>query len=74
MKDNPSHVVLTRMGDFFEAFDESAAVLSAVCNVPLTAYGKKPRKLAGVPYHAVHRYVKRLVAAGHRVTLDEPQP
>ena len=63
------------MGDFFETFDEDAKHASEVLGIALTsrpmgkAEGRIP--LAGIPYHALQRYLDQLVAAGHRVAIAE---
>ena len=68
-------LLLFRMGDFYEAFDEDAAVLAETLGIALTsrplgkAEGRVP--MAGVPHHALERYLDQLVGAGHRVALAE---
>src|SRR5690349_11679409 len=63
------------MGDFYETFDDDAEVVSGVLGIALTSRpmgsdgGRVP--LAGIPYHALHRYLDRLLLAGHRVALCE---
>jgi len=70
----PDTVVLFRLGDFYETFDDDARLVSSVCDIVLTSrpIGKGPRvPLAGVPYHAVESYLARLIAAGHKVAIVE---
>ncbi|MGB8646836.1 MAG: hypothetical protein WCF84_16470 [Anaerolineae bacterium] len=60
-------IVLFRLGDFYETFDDDAKIVSEVCNIVLTGrdMGLGQRvPLAGVPYHAVETYMARLIAAG----------
>lgn len=63
------------MGDFYETFDADAETVARVTGVTLTSRpmgrseGRVP--LAGVPYHALGRYLDQLVAAGHRVAIVE---
>lgn len=67
-------ILLFRMGDFYETFYEDAKTISRVLGLTLTAREKSsdsPIPLAGVPYHALDRYVARLVAAGYRVAISE---
>ena len=72
---HPDALLLFRMGDFYEAFDDDAAVLAETLGIALTsrplgkAEGRVP--MAGVPHHALERYLEQLVAAGHRVALAE---
>ncbi|MGQ9586554.1 MAG: DNA mismatch repair protein MutS, partial [Anaerolineae bacterium] len=70
----PDAVVLFRLGDFYETFDEDAKLVARVCDVVLTSrpVGKGQRvPLAGVPYHAVDTYLAKLIEAGHRVAIVE---
>ena len=63
------------MGDFYETFDEDAEIAASVLGIALTsrpmgkAEGRVP--LAGIPIHALDRYLDRLIAAGHRVAIAE---
>ena len=52
----PEAILLFRMGDFYETFDEDASVISAELNIVLTSreMGKDNRvPLAGIPYHSL---------------------
>ncbi len=79
-KQFPDTIVLFRLGDFYETFDNDAKIVANVCNIVLTARdmgGDARVPLAGVPYHAVETYLARLINAGHKVaiveqTSDEP--
>ncbi|MGB8646830.1 MAG: DNA mismatch repair protein MutS [Anaerolineae bacterium] len=73
-KQFPDVIVLFRLGDFYETFDDDAKIVSEVCNIVLTGrdMGLGQRvPLAGVPYHAVETYMARLIAAGHKVAIVE---
>ena len=70
----PDALLLIRMGDFYEAFDEDAHTLSKVLGIALTsresgAGGKAP--LAGIPYHSLDNHLGTLVAAGLKVAIAE---
>ncbi len=70
----PNAIVLFRLGDFYETFDDDARLVSAVCDIVLTSrpVGKGERvPLAGVPYHAVESYLARLISAGYKVAIVE---
>jgi len=70
----PDTIVLFRLGDFYETFDDDAKLVSEVCDIVLTSrpVGKGQRvPLAGVPYHAVESYLARLIAAGYKVAIVE---
>ena len=69
-------LLLFRLGDFYELFFEDAKAASALLNVALTKRNGVP--MCGVPYHAAHSYVAKLIKAGRRVAIcdqmSEPQP
>jgi len=67
-------ILLFRLGDFYEMFDEDAKVASRVLELVLTSReaGQGRRMpMCGIPYHAVDRYVARLLAAGHKAAICE---
>jgi DNA mismatch repair protein MutS len=73
-KQYPDIILLFRLGDFYETFDDDAKIVSAVCDVVLTSrpVGADERvPLAGVPYHAVDGYIARLINAGYKVAIAE---
>jgi DNA mismatch repair protein MutS len=70
----PETLVLFRLGDFYEAFDDDAKTVAQVCDIVLTSrpVGKDVRvPLAGVPYHSVEGYIAKLIQAGHKVAIVE---
>ncbi len=79
-KQFPDVIVMFRLGDFYESFDDDAKKVAEACNIVLTArdMGTGQRvPLAGVPYHAVETYLAKLISAGYKVaiveqTSDEP--
>lgn len=73
-KANPDTILLFRVGDFFETFDEDAKIASKTLGITLTkrsngAAGDVP--LAGFPHHAIDNYLPKLVRAGFRVAVCE---
>ena len=73
-REYPDCILLFRLGDFYETFDEDAKTVARVCDVVLTSrpVGNDQRvPLAGVPYHAVDFYIAKLVEAGLRVAIAE---
>lgn len=71
---HPDDILLMRMGDFYECFDDDARLVTRELDIVLTSRpnGKGPRiPMAGVPYHAAESYIGRLVAKGHKVALCE---
>ena len=69
----PGHLVLFRVGDFYETFGEDAGVLSRAVDVVLTARSADAQgvriPMAGVPHHAIDTYLGRLVRKGFKVAL-----
>ncbi len=67
-------ILLFRLGDFYETFDDDAKTVASVCDVVLTSrpVGNDQRvPLAGVPWHSVEGYIARLVQAGYKVAIAE---
>jgi DNA mismatch repair protein MutS len=69
----PGHLVLFRVGDFYETFGDDARVLSRAVDVVLTARSADAQgvrtPMAGVPHHAVDTYLGRLVRKGFKVAV-----
>ncbi|HEX2859110.1 MAG TPA: DNA mismatch repair protein MutS [Alphaproteobacteria bacterium] len=73
---NPGCIVMFRMGDFYEIFENDAVVASEILGITLTRRrtgkeGDEGIPMCGVPFHAAEAYVGKLVAAGHKVALVE---
>ncbi|HVF50494.1 MAG TPA: DNA mismatch repair protein MutS [Pyrinomonadaceae bacterium] len=67
-------ILLFRIGDFYEAFDEDARLLARELGIVLTSkpMGRNIRvPLAGVPVHSLERHLARLISRGHRVAICE---
>src|SRR5204862_1658892 len=70
----PDAIVFFRLGDFYETFDDDAAIVARVCDVVLTSRptSKDQRiPMAGVPYHSAEGYITRLVQEGYKVEVAE---
>lgn len=69
----PDCILMFRMGDFYEMFDEDAELASRELDITLTAraLGKSGDKvpMAGVPHHAVDGYIARLIEKGCHVAV-----
>jgi DNA mismatch repair protein MutS len=71
---NPEAVLLYRMGDFYEMFNDDAKTAAKVLGLTLTSRnhgGAENTPLAGFPYHALDRYAHRLVKAGYKIAVCE---
>ena len=71
---HPEAIVLFRLGDFYETFDEDAKLVSQVLEITLTSreMGKGQRfPMAGIPHHALNNYLARLINRGHKVAICE---
>ena len=71
---HPDAIVFFRLGDFYETFDDDAALVARELDLVLTSrpQGKNQRiPMAGVPYHAAENYIARLIAKGYKIALCE---
>lgn len=65
-------LLLFRLGDFYEAFDDDARILAKELDIVLTSkpMGKDLRvPLAGIPHHSLERHLATLISRGHRVAI-----
>ena len=73
----PGYVLFFRMGDFYEMFWEDARTAAKALGVALTSRSKggpdaaDAIPMAGVPFHAVESYLRKMIAAGHKVAICE---
>lgn len=69
----PDAILFFRMGDFYETFYEDAETCSRVLGLTLTSRSKgaNPIPLAGLPFHAVDGYLKKMIQAGYKVAVCE---
>ncbi len=70
----PDAVVFFRLGDFYEMFGDDAVLCARLLDLTLTSRNRgKPDEvpMAGVPHHAAHGYVAKLLELGHKVAICE---
>jgi len=70
----PAAIVFFRMGDFYEMFGDDAVLGAKLLELTLTARNRgKPDEIpmAGVPHHAAHGYITRLLELGQQVAICE---
>ena len=73
-KSYPGTLLLFRLGDFYELFNEDAIIGARELDITLTARhkdSKNPIPMCGVPHHAAANYISRLVKKGYRVAICE---
>jgi DNA mismatch repair protein MutS len=70
----PDALLLFRLGDFYETFEDDAHVASRILDIILTSreMGRGERlPMAGIPAHAAEAYIARLIGAGLHVAIAE---
>ena len=69
----PDCILMFRMGDFYEMFDDDAELAARELDITLTARahrkGGEKIPMAGVPYHAVDSYIAKLIEKGFHVAV-----
>ncbi len=73
-KQYPGTLLMFRLGDFYELFNEDAIVGARELQITLTARhkdSKNPIPMCGVPHHAAANYIAKLVRKGYRVAICE---
>ncbi len=71
---HPDALLLFRVGDFYETFEEDAVKTANALGIVLTRRANGAASyvnLAGFPYHALDNYLPKLVKAGYRVAICE---
>jgi DNA mismatch repair protein MutS len=65
----PEHLLLFRLGDFYELFFEDAERGAKLLSITLTSRQGAP--MAGIPHHSADGYIGRLVRAGQKIAVCE---
>jgi DNA mismatch repair protein MutS len=72
---HPGMLLLFRLGDFLELFDEDAETAARVLDLTLTTKVDKSARgsvpMAGFPHQALEGHLRQLLQAGHRVAICE---
>lgn len=74
---HPERLLLFRVGDFYEAYDEDATKIGEILGITVTRkFNSKDKgsdghalKLAGFPHHALDTCLPKLIRAGMRVAI-----
>jgi len=66
-------LLLFRMGDFYELFDEDAKIAAREVGLTLTSRekGENAMPMAGFPHHQLDSYLGKLITAGFRAAVCE---
>lgn len=67
-------LLLFRMGDFYETFDQDAEKMAQILDIALTSRdvgGGVKSALAGIPHHALNGYMPKLVKSGLKIAIAE---
>ncbi len=69
-------ILLFRLGDFYEMFDEDARVAAKELDIALTTRDRnksaeEQTPMCGVPFHSAQGYITRLVQKGYKVAVCE---
>jgi DNA mismatch repair protein MutS len=65
---HPNMLLLFRMGDFYEFFEQDAEIAATTLGLTLTA-ARGFKAMAGFPHHQLNAYLHRLLQAGHEVAI-----
>ncbi len=71
---HPQAILLFRMGDFYETFEDDAKTVSRILGITLTSRNNGSSDdvpMAGFPHHAVDTHLPKLIRAGLRVAICE---
>ena len=71
---HPQAILLFRMGDFYETFEDDAKTVSRILGITLTARNNGSSDdvpMAGFPHHALDSHLPKLIRSGLRVAICE---
>ena len=74
---HPDAMLLFRVGDFYETYQQDAQKASRILGITLTKSNSqkgpdgKAAEMAGFPHHALDTYLPKLIRAGERVAICE---
>src|SRR5439155_18926232 len=67
-RQHPECILLFRIGDFYETFDDDAVTVHKALGLTLTQRSEGI-PMAGVPHHQIEVYLRRLIQQGFRVAV-----
>jgi len=64
-------ILMFRLGDFYEMFNEDAELASRELELTLTGRGQNENRMpmCGIPHHAAENYIAKLIEKGYRVAI-----
>ena len=67
----PEALLLFRVGEFYESFNEDAQAVAEILDIPLTEQPNNEEftKCAGFRYSLLYSFLPKLVKAGHRLAI-----
>lgn len=68
-KQYPDALMLFRVGDFYECYEQDAVAAADILGITLSSWFN--RKYAAFPFHALDTYLPRLVRNGYRICIVE---
>jgi DNA mismatch repair protein MutS len=68
-KENDDAILLFRLGDFYEMFEQDAQLAAKALNITLTKRNSIP--MCGFPYHAAQTYIAKLLGEGLKIAICE---
>lgn len=68
---HPGMLLLFRMGDFYELFNDDAEIAHKLLGLTLTTRDRTAT-MAGFPHHQLEAYLHKLLREGQRVAICEP--
>ncbi|MDR1533539.1 MAG: DNA mismatch repair protein MutS [Planctomycetota bacterium] len=68
---HPDKLLLFRMGDFYEMFNDDAVEAARLVGLTLTRRGRTPDSppLAGLPHHQLDRYIREFMLKGRSLAI-----
>ena len=67
---HPDALLLFRVGDFYEMYNQDARKGSEILGITLTRRNNGAfKELAGFPHHALDTYLPKLIRAGERLAI-----
>ena len=69
---HPDKIILFRMGDFYEMFNEDARIAAPILGLALTVRNKKSgdeTPMCGVPHHSIAGPINKLLASNLKVAI-----